>query len=95
MDHVCRFAVAYAARVTKTGSPLLRAPPQTKREAIVIEAHDNAGGHLVVVRDVIERERGFYLVAPEWVEAGNARFGDLLPGAAARDGGAGLRVPLA
>jgi hypothetical protein len=92
-DHVVRFAVAYAARVTKTGCLLLRAPPQSRREAIVLEAHDDAGAHLVMVRDVIERERGFYLAAPEWVAAGEGRFGDLLPGVA-RDasGGAGPHV---
>jgi hypothetical protein len=91
-DDVICFAAAYAARVTKTGCLLLRAPPQTKREAIIIEAHDNAGVHLVMVRDVIERERRFYLAAPERIEPGEGRFGNLLPGVARDAGGAGSQV---
>jgi hypothetical protein len=54
----------------------------------VLEAHDDAGAHFVMVRDVVERDRGFYLAALEWVAAGEGRFGDLLPGVA-RDASGG------
>jgi len=77
-DRVVRFAVAYAARVIKTGCLLLRAPPQTKREAIVVEAHA-VGEHLLVVRDVYWHDGRPCLAAAERIEVGERRFGGLLP----------------
>jgi hypothetical protein len=79
-DRVVGFAVAYAALVTAVvGNPLLRAASESKREAIVIEAH--AGGeHLLMVRDICWHDGRPYLAAAAKIETDEGRFAGALPG---------------